>query len=69
MEYCQNMYNLQQNPGFVIFAIVFSLVSSIVAGILAWNCNAREPLILRMITLFVLLYLVISIYYTMLYIE
>lgn len=52
LEYCQTMYNLKENPGFLIFAIVFSLVSSIVAGILAWNCNAREPLIFRMITLF-----------------
>ena len=43
-EECQ-----KYNKVHVILAIIFAVVTSMVAGILAWNCNAKEKLVFRLI--------------------
>jgi hypothetical protein len=51
-DYCNGVgQNYTFSPHFII-AIILSFITSIVAGVLAWNCNLKEPIVYRYINTF-----------------
>ena len=51
-DYCNEMCNSDRMSPYLIFALILSLITYVVAGILAWQCNAKEHIIYRCINTF-----------------
>lgn len=51
-DYC-NEECQKYNKIHVIIALIFMTLTCVVAGILAWNCNAKESIVIRLINTFI----------------
>ena len=67
-DYCDEAYaNMKMSPYFII-AIIISLITTVVAGILAWQCNAKEHIVYRCInTLLSIIFSDIYVLYYLIY--
>jgi hypothetical protein len=51
-DYCGEICNRDRLSPHLIMSIILSLVTMIIAGVLAWQCNAKEYVIYRCINTF-----------------
>jgi len=48
-DYCSEMYNKASFSPYFIIAVIYSVITCVVAGVLAWQCNAKEHMFYRVI--------------------